>query len=85
MEKNNFLFLLSIICKDENGVYIGLVNICKKLGLIAKLLKNSTLPLEWREYNVTTILKSGSRTEIGKYRPVSLTSVICKIIESNII
>ena len=45
-------------------------------------LRDSVLPSEWKEANVTPIFKRGSRTEVGNYRPVSLTSVPCKVMES---
>ena len=34
------------------------------------------------EANVTPIFKKGSRTEPGNYRPVSLTSVCCRMMEA---
>jgi len=40
------------------------------------------LPADWRCANITPLYKKGSRTEIGNYRPVSLTSIICKIMEA---
>ena len=48
----------------------------------AKSINESTLPAEWKEANVSPIFKKGSRTAVGNYRPVSLTSIPCKIIES---
>ena len=36
----------------------------------------------WLEANVTPLFKKGSRLERSNYRPVSLTSTICKILES---
>ena len=41
------------------------------------------LPLDWRSGNITTIFKKGSKLEVGNYRPVSLTCICCKIMESN--
>ena len=35
-----------------------------------------------KKANITPIYKKGSRSEAGNYRPVSLTSVVCKLLES---
>ena len=40
------------------------------------------VPQDWRIANVTPIFKKGSKSDAGNYRPVSLTSVICKVMES---
>ena len=39
------------------------------------------VPSQWREANVCGIYKKGPKTEPSNYRPVSLTSVICKVLE----
>ena len=41
-----------------------------------------TVPTDWRTAVVTPIFKKGTRTDPGNYRPVSLTCVTCKILES---
>jgi hypothetical protein len=46
-----------------------------------KSLKTGEVPKEWKEANVTPLFKK-SRMERSNYRPVSLTSTICKILES---
>ena len=40
------------------------------------------LPSEWKYANITPIYKKGSRSDPGNYRPVSLTSIVCKLMES---
>ena len=40
------------------------------------------MPEDWRLANVTPIFKKGSKTDAANYRPVSLTSVICRVLES---
>ena len=40
------------------------------------------VPDDWRTANITPIFKKGSKSYVGNYRPVSLTSVICKLMES---
>ena len=55
----------------------------KPLKLIFdKSLSTGEVPKEWKEANVTPIFKKGSRLGRENYRPVSLTSTICKILES---
>jgi len=44
--------------------------------------KTKKLPLDWRVANISAIFKKGKKSEVGNYRPVSLTSVVCKIMES---
>ena len=45
-------------------------------------LKEGCLPGSWREATVVAIHKKGSKTDASNYRPVSLTSVVCKMLES---
>ena len=45
-------------------------------------LQEGIVPLEWKEANIIPLFKNGSRNKSVKYRPVSLTSVICKVLES---
>ena len=40
------------------------------------------LPLVWKQVNVCPIFKKGDRVDPANYRPVSVTSCICKILES---
>jgi Reverse transcriptase (RNA-dependent DNA polymerase) len=47
-----------------------------------KSLASGQVPSDWREANVTPIFKKGSKTSPENYRPVFLTSVSCKLLES---
>jgi hypothetical protein len=47
-----------------------------------KCLGEGTVPPEWKLANVAPIFKKGSKGCAGNYRPVSLTCVLCKVMES---
>ncbi len=50
--------------------------------IFRKSLDTGTLPEDWKYANITPIYKNkGSKNETTNYRPVSLTSVVCKILE----
>ena len=50
--------------------------------LFQKTLDEGILPDAWKEAEVKPIFKKGKKSSPGHYRPVSLTSVICKIFET---
>ena len=45
-------------------------------------LEEGMVPAEWKEANITLLFKKGSRKKPENYRPVSLTSVVCKLLET---
>ena len=45
-------------------------------------LESGQVPEDWRVANVTPLFNKGSREELGNYRPVSLTSVVGKVLET---
>ena len=50
--------------------------------LFNKSLCEGIVPIQWVEACITAIHKKGLKSAIGNYRPVSITSVICKMMES---
>ena len=49
--------------------------------LFNKSLSLGKLPSEWKEGRISAIFKKGSRKKAGNYRPISLTSIVCKTME----
>ena len=50
--------------------------------IFKKSLTESIVPNDWKLSNVTAIFKKGDKTDAGNYRPISLTCIICRILES---
>jgi hypothetical protein len=44
-------------------------------------IKMGKIPTEWKEATVIPVFKRGARCNVENYRPISLTSSICKIME----
>ena len=60
-------------CADE---------LCHPIFLIfTSSLQQGKLPQIWKKANITPLYKKGSKSNPLNYRPVSLTSVVCKILE----
>ena len=49
--------------------------------LFNKTMKEGKIPVKWKRAEVRPIFKKGSKQNPGNYRPVSLTSVVCKLFE----
>ena len=47
-----------------------------------KSMQTGVVPDDWKEANVTPIYKKGTKASPGNYRPVSLTSIPCRLMES---
>ncbi|XP_047144757.1 uncharacterized protein LOC124818242 [Hydra vulgaris] len=61
------------------------VAIAIPLSLIfKKSLATQTVPKNWTEANVTPVFKQGNRLLAENYRPISLTSIVCKILEKKV-
>ena len=50
--------------------------------LFQKSLDEAILSVRWLEATITAVHKKGPKDILGNYRPISLTSVICKTLES---
>ncbi|XP_004208428.2 uncharacterized protein LOC101237181 [Hydra vulgaris] len=50
-------------------------------AIFKKSLDSGCCPKVWKKANVTPLFKNGSRLDPGNYRPISLTSVVCKVME----
>ena len=50
--------------------------------LFNNTLKTHTVPEDWRTALITAIFKKGDKSDPGNYRPISLTCIICKVLES---
>jgi hypothetical protein len=59
--------------KNEVGIPLNVI--------FRKSLDTGQAPSDWRTARVTPIFKKGIKTLASNYRPVSLTSVPCKILE----
>ena len=53
--------------------------------LMKKSLESESLPAHWLQAVVTPIFKKGSKSMPENYRPVSLTCMLCKILEKLIV
>ena len=52
------------------------------LLVFKKSIKCGRVPCDWKKANVTAILKKGDKALPRNYRPVSLTSQVCEVLES---
>lgn len=44
-------------------------------------LQSGTIPQDWKKANIHAIFKKGDKSTASNYRPISLTSIICKLME----
>eukprot|EP00794_Sanderia_malayensis_P014125 gene14125-15603_t len=59
------------------------VSLLKPLQIIFSCsIRNGKLPDEWKEAKISAIFKKGSRKLPCNHRPVSLTCILCKVLES---
>ena len=49
--------------------------------IFTQSISSGILPHDWKEANISPVLKKGDKTKPENYRPISLTSIACKILE----
>ena len=62
----------------KEGASVLKAPLCKLFNLS---LQKCIFPTDWKNANVTPVLKKNSPSNIGNYRPISLLSVIGKVME----
>ena len=50
--------------------------------IYSRSLEEGVVPEEWKKANVTPVFKKGAKSSAGNYRPISLTCIICKVMEA---
>ena len=71
-----------------DGIHARIIKECKESFstvfhvIFKKSLNEGLLPKQWKQANVKALFKKGKRTQCSNYRPVSLTSIVCKIFET---
>ncbi|KAK6180925.1 hypothetical protein SNE40_008890 [Patella caerulea] len=53
--------------------------------LYRKSVDEGVLPEHWKAANITPLYKKGSKKKAFNYRPISLTSIVIKVLESILI
>ena len=51
-------------------------------NIFNRSLEESVVPTEWKDAGVTPLFKKGKKSDVQNYRPVSLTCLVCKLLES---
>ena len=65
--------VLREVAKDISGPLVRIFQCSLDTGVV---------PEDWKKANVTPIFKGGKKSLAENYRPVSLTSAVCKVLES---
>ena len=65
-----------LLKETVSEISMPLANICNIR------LKEGIVPAEWKEANEKPLFKKGLRSKTENYRPVSLSSVLCKLLET---
>ena len=81
---NKLRMLQSDKSPGPDGIHPHFLTSCahalaKPLSLIFRCYDTGALPTDWKLANISPVFKKGSRSDPSNYRPISLTSVPCKI------
>ena len=65
-------------------ILIELVDLVSKplALLLNKTMDEGCIPQDWKMVYVSPIFKKGARNKAENYRPIGLTSIVCKLMES---
>ena len=58
-----------------------MIKLVYHLQVFNLLLKEGVVPVKWKKANIIPLFKKDSRNKSENYRPVSLSSAICKLLE----
>jgi len=50
--------------------------------IFCRSVSQNEIPTDWKRANVVPIFKKGERGKVENHRPISLTSLVCKVLES---
>ena len=89
--EEDVLHVIQNLKKDKSPGPDGITPMMLKLSsnsvapVLCKLFRLSlslgALPGSWKRANITPVFKSGDKSLVSNYRPIALTSVVCKILE----
>src|SRR6266568_4819827 len=65
----------SLITKNKDAAY--LLN-----NYFTSSLEFGVVPADWKDAGITPLFKKGKKSDPQNYRPISLTSLVCKVLES---
>jgi len=85
--------LLKLNCNKSSGPDYIHPRILKECATVLSLplwilfsssMSEGQLPDTWKKAKVAPLFKKGSRTHVANYRPISLTSIVCKTMEKQV-
>jgi hypothetical protein len=75
-------------CPGLDGIHPRILfelkkDLAKPLSLrFSNSLENGVVPADWKDAGIIPLFKKGKKSDPQNYRPISLTSLVCKILES---